>query len=219
MNLFDRLKASCSSEWEAYIHHEFVSRIGDGTLPTKCFQHYLKQDYLFLIQFARCFAVAAYKSDNLRDMKHAQEGLSAIIDVELDLHLKYCADWEIKTSELNDLVTSPANKAYTDYVMDQGMKGGLLELYVALSPCAVGYAEIGQWLNNDPNTKRAGNPYLDWIEMYSSDEYVDGALGMKDYIEELADSISPPQILELSNIFGKATSLEIKFWQMGLDIA
>ena len=35
--------------WEAHVHHDFVKRIGDGTLPIEKFKDYLVQDYLFLV--------------------------------------------------------------------------------------------------------------------------------------------------------------------------
>ena len=47
--LFDRLKEACRADWDTFIQHDFVRQIGDGSLPKECFQHYLKQDYLFLI--------------------------------------------------------------------------------------------------------------------------------------------------------------------------
>jgi len=37
-------------------------------LPEQCFRHYLVQDYLFLIHFARAYALAAYKSETLADI-------------------------------------------------------------------------------------------------------------------------------------------------------
>lgn len=86
---FEYLKKSCQSEWRAYIEHSFVRQLGDASLASEAFQHYLKQDYLFLIQFARAFALAAYKSSTLSDLRQAKEGLQAILDIELDLHIHY----------------------------------------------------------------------------------------------------------------------------------
>jgi len=35
--------------WHDYTHHEFVNRMGDGTLPHETFRHYMIQDYLYLV--------------------------------------------------------------------------------------------------------------------------------------------------------------------------
>ena len=48
--------------WEANYAHPFVQGIGDGTLPAERFRFYLAQDYVYLIDFCRFFAVAAAKA-------------------------------------------------------------------------------------------------------------------------------------------------------------
>ena len=110
---FDDLKKNCQAEWQAYIQHSFVQQLGNGSLAPEAFQHYLKQDYLFLIQFARAFALAAYKSPTLSDLRQAKEGLQAILDVELDLHVNYCKEWGISEQELAELPRAGATLAYT----------------------------------------------------------------------------------------------------------
>lgn len=35
--------------WHDYTHHEFVQRMGDGTLPPETFKYYMIQDYLYLV--------------------------------------------------------------------------------------------------------------------------------------------------------------------------
>ena len=85
--LFDQLKANCTQDWTAYVEHDFVRQLGAGTLPEAAFRQYLIQDYLFLIQFARAYALAVYKSDTLPDMRQAAAGMSAILDIEMGLHV------------------------------------------------------------------------------------------------------------------------------------
>ena len=57
---FEDLKKSCQNEWQAYIEHGFVQQLGNATLAPEAFQHYLKQDYLFLIQFALSPCMVGY---------------------------------------------------------------------------------------------------------------------------------------------------------------
>ena len=93
MSFFERLKAKASAEWRAYTEHPFTNGMADGSLPEAAFRHYLIQDYLFLIEFARAYALSVYKSPKLVDMREAAAGLSAILDVEMNLHVKLCAGW------------------------------------------------------------------------------------------------------------------------------
>ena len=100
MSFFERLKAAASAEWRAYTEHPFTNALADGSLTEAAFRHYLVQDYLFLIEFARAYALAVYKSPDLADMREAAGGLSAILDVEMNLHVKLCAGWGLSHYDL-----------------------------------------------------------------------------------------------------------------------
>ena len=215
---FTQLQQACQSEWDAYIQHDFVQQLGNGTLAADAFRHYLKQDYLFLIQFARAFALAAYKSPTLEDLRQAKAGLEAIVDLEMGLHIQYCREWGISEQELQALPEARATMAYTRYVLDTGNRGDLLDLHVALAPCLVGYGQIAQWLNSRSETVRGEqNSYDAWIAMYESEEFQNATAAEIDWLNrELAD-VSPRRFEQLVRIFSDATRLEIDFWDMGLN--
>lgn len=216
--LFESLKAAAAEPWAAYTGHGFVRGLADGSLAEPCFRHYLGQDYLFLIHFARAYGLAAYKGETLEDIRQATEGLKAIVEVEMGLHVKFCEGWGLSEDEMAALPEADATLAYTRYVLETGLAGDLLDLHVALAPCIIGYAEIGATLAADPATKMDGNPYREWIEMYASDDYQKIAANEAAYLDELfARRGGDGRIDEVTRIFSQATRLEAAFWQMGLD--
>lgn len=217
--LFAQLKNGCEKEWEEYCQHEFVTGIGNGTLPEECFRHYLMQDYLFLIHFSRAWALAVYKSETLADMRAAAATLDAHLNFEMELHISYCAKWGIAEEELLSLDESAANMAYTRYVLERGLAGDILDLHVALAPCVIGYAEICTRLIKNPATQLEGNPYKEWIEMYAGEEYQDIARGAAAHLDSLAASrMGRDRLQSLQKTFKQATALEIGFWEMGLHL-
>ncbi len=219
-SLFARLRAACIGEWRAYTRHEFVRRLADGSLPEACFRRYLGQDYLFLIHFARAYGLAVYKSETLADMRQASGALTSILEVEMGLHVKYCAGWGLSEAAMSALPEAPETMAYTRYVLERGLSGDILDLHVALAPCIVGYAEIGAELAADPATKLEGNPYRDWIEMYAAEEYQKVAGEAVATIDRLMERRGGPGRLDsLVTTFRQATRLEAAFWDMGLDAA
>lgn len=216
-SLFDRLKAAAAAPWAAYTEHAFVRTLADGSLPEGCFRRYLTQDYLFLIQFARAYGLAVFKADELGDIRHAAAGLSAMIDQEMGLHVAYCRRWQLDEAEMAAAPEADATIAYTRFVLERGLAGDLLDLYVALAPCVVGYAEIGCRLIQAPATRLEGNPYRDWIEMYASAEYQEVAAAHIVQMDRLMDRRGGPgRIASLEAVFRQATRLEEAFWQMGL---
>lgn len=217
MDLFERLKAAASTEWSAYVDHPFVRMMGEGTLPRPAFQTYLVQDYLFLIQFARAYALAIYKSRSLDEIKATQEGLATIIN-ETELHVKLCGRWGVSPADIEATSELQQTIAYTRYVLDCGMAGDLLDLHVALSPCVIGYAEIGAKLAADGIDGLANHPYRDWIAEYAGEGFQTAAAAARENLDRLGRrSMTEERFVELTRIFAKASSLEADFWQMGLD--
>ncbi|MDX2156838.1 MAG: thiaminase II [Hyphomicrobiaceae bacterium] len=216
MSFFARLKSAAATEWTAYTDHAFTNAMADGTLPEVAFRHYLVQDYLFLIEFARAYALAVYKAPTLADLHEGAAGLSAILDVEMGLHVKLCASWGLSTEALERAPPEPETLAYTRYVLDAGMRGDLLSLKVALSPCVIGYAEIATRLAAQSLGSSPANPYRVWIAEYAGDAYREVAAAAEAHLDRLAARyLTPAREAELTAIFREATRLEADFWEMG----
>lgn len=220
VDIFDRLKSECAADWSSYVDHDFVRRLGDATLPEAAFRTYLVQDYLFLIQFARAYALAVYKSRTLSDMRAAHAGVAAILDVEMDLHVRLCGRWGLSPEQLEAAPELQATVAYTRFVLDCGMSGDLLDLHVALTPCVIGYAEIARQLVANVKQPLTNHPYREWIGEYAGDTYQAVAQGAREQLTRLAaKSMTAERFPELAGIFAKASRLEADFWQMALDHA
>ena len=220
LSLLERLKSAAPEDWNAYVDHAFVRGLGDGSLPQAAFRNYLVQDYLFLIQFARAHALAAYKSRTLADMQAARGGLAAILD-EMGLHLRVCERWGLSAADVEATEEQQATVAYTRYVLDVGMSGDLLDLQVALIPCTLGYAEIGRRLAPDGvDAIPAGHPYRDWIAEYSGEAFQQAGVAAHAWLDDLGRRYaSDNRYPELVAIFRKASRLEADFWEQGLEAA
>ncbi|MFK8332295.1 TenA family protein [Pseudomonas sp. BJa5] len=217
MDIFERLKQAASADWNSYVDHAFVRQMGAGTLAQPAFRKYLVQDYLFLIQFARSWALAAYKSRTLDDIRAAQAGLAAILD-ETALHVRLCERWGLCADDLAATPEHQATVAYTRFVLDCGAAGDLLDLHVALAPCVIGYAEIGRNLSPDGVEALADHPYREWIAEYAGSGYQGVATAARAHLDALAArTMTEQRFEELVKVFAQASRLEADFWQMGLD--
>src|SRR3954469_10350651 len=218
--LFERLVASAGGFWHAYIRHEFVLRLARGDLPEAAFRRYLVQDYLFLLHFARAWGLAVYKSDTLAEMRRAQSLVATTLDVEIGLHIDYCRGWGLSEAAMNAEPEALETVAYTRFVLDRGLAGDRLDLEVALAPCVIGYAEIARERTADPATRRDGNPYRDWLDMYEGPEYQTLAREAAAALDEqFARRGGAGPFPALAASFATATLLEAVFRQMGLAAA
>lgn len=216
-SLMARLIEATAEDWRAYVGHDFVRQLGQGTLPEACFRHYLGQDYLFLIHFARAYGLAVFKSDSLAEMRQAAAIVNGLLDVEMRLHVEFCAGWGLSETEMEALPEATATMAYTRYVLEKGLAGDSLDLYAALAPCVVGYGVIGTRLAVQGDL--AGNPYRAWIEMYAGEEYQEVAAGAVAQLDRLGQArLTEARFPDLARTFAQATRLEAAFWQMGLNL-
>ena len=220
--VLESLRTQASGTWRTYVEHEFVRKLGDGTLPRAAFLHYLKQDYVFLVHFARAWALAVLKSDRINEMRTAAATVHALIDEEMRLHIRTCTAEGIGEATLAATVEEPENLAYTRFVIDAGVKGDLLDLLVALSPCVFGYGEIGGRLSVETDGPTSEHPYREWIETYAGPEYQAVCADVGALLEDVAKRLvgseptTSPRWPDLLSTFESASRLEAAFWSMGL---
>ena len=217
--VFNKLKSNILEEWNLYTQHKFVQKISDGSLDKKLYLKYLKQDYVFLIHFSRAWALLVAKSKSVNEMRIASATLNALVNEEIQLHIKTCKAEGITEEQLFKTEEELNNLAYTRYVLEAGYSGDFLDLLVALSPCVFGYGEIGLYLKS---ISKSDNPYISWIDTYNSIEYQEVCMNIGNLLDESSkdrlgkDFANNTLWPKLEKTFLIATKLEIDFWEMSL---
>lgn len=215
---FPLLREAAGAHWTDYVEHAFVAKLGDGTLPRVSYLRYLVQDYLYLIQYGRGWALAVTKADTLQDMRACANTVQNLIGTEIHLHVQTCAAEGIPEAKLFTTDERLETIAYTRFVLDAGHSGDFLDLLMALAPCAFGYGEIGARLGAGAHAAI----YQDWIANYAGANFQDscqriGAMVDRAVAQRLgADPQSHPRWPGLCARYITATRLESAFWQMGL---
>ena len=219
--VFNKLKSNTLVKWNLYTQHKFVQKVSDGSLDKKLYLKYLKQDYVFLIHFSRAWALLVAKSKSVNEMRIASATLDALVNEEIQLHIKTCKDEGITEEQLFKTEEELNNLAYTRFVLEAGYSGDFLDLLVALSPCVFGYGEIGLYLKS---ISKNDNPYINWINTYNSKEYQEVCINIGSLLDEatqdrlgkdFANNVLWPK---LEKTFLIATKLEIDFWEMSLKL-
>ncbi|MEM7240656.1 MAG: thiaminase II [Pseudomonadota bacterium] len=213
---FELWRGAAGETWTDYTQHDFVKGLGDGSLPRAAFLHYLKQDYVFLIHFSRAWALAVTKAETVDEMRLAAGTVNGLINEEIALHIKICADAGISEEMLFQTKERMENLAYTRFVLDAGHSGDLLDLLAALAPCVMGYGEIGTGLKASAQSET----YADWINTYAGDEYQQVCRDVGQLIDQAVarrlgtDPTNAPRWANLCDRFTMATALEVSFWDM-----
>ena len=207
-----RLRALADPISEAQHRHPFVRGIGDGTLDQAKFALWVKQDYLFLIDYARLMALGAARAPDLATMAGFAEQLTALTQTEMGLHRTYSAAFGITPDELEREEKLPTTQGYTDFLIRVAATGDFAELVAALLPCMWGFAEIGRRLAE--GGMPADQRYVDWIEMYASDEFAGLAGWCRELLDRVTSGVSPEGWQRSAAAFLTSSRWELAFWEM-----
>jgi len=139
MSFTDELGAVGDPIWDAIVDHPMVTQLGEGTLDESPFRYWVRQDYVYLVEYARVFALGAANAPDLARMGTFAELLDATINTEMELHRAYAADFGISESELEATEPSPTTRAYTDFLVRVAATGTFGDLVAALLPCMWGF--------------------------------------------------------------------------------
>jgi len=207
MRCSDELRRAADAIWAAQQEHPFVRGIGEGTLDPERFRHYIRQDYLFLIEYGRLLALACARAPRLALQERFADLTQATLRGEMELHRSYAAEWGISREELEAERPTPTTRAYTDFLLRTAALGDFAELVAALLPCMWGYSEIGRRLAEGGRPAHA--LYARWIETYADPEFARLAGWCREICDEVAASADRER---MRAAFLASSRHELAFW-------
>lgn len=186
--------------------------IGDGTLPLDKFRFWVRQDYLYLIDYARVFAAGAVRAPDLDTMTAFADLLHATLKTEMDLHRSYAAEFGITLAELERERKMPTTQGYTDFLMRVAAVGDFAEFAAALLPCMWGFCEVGETLA--ARGMPADPRYAKWIAMYSAPEFAELARWCRKLVDRLGADAPAGVRTKMEEAFVASSRYELAFWEM-----
>ena len=212
-----RLHDAAAPIWEACLKHPFVTGIGDGTLAVEKFRYFMLQDYLYLFDYARVFALGVVKARDPRLMRTFAANVDAILGGEMEIHRTYMARLGITEEQVFAVKPALDNLSYTNYMLSVASTGGPAEIVASILACSWSYAEIGQALAGIPGA--AEHPfYGEWIRGYASDSYAATNQSLIELMDALAAGASGEQMARLTDIFVNCSRYELGFWDMSWEM-
>ncbi len=212
MTVTDELRQLAGPLWDAQLAHPFVRGIGDGTLAIATFGLWLRQDYLFLIDYGRTLGYAAARAPDLTTMQGFAAAMHETLHSEMDLHRSYVAEFGITTADLEREQMLPTTHAYTDFLLRSAATADFAEVVAAILPCMWGYSDLGRSL------ARGGLPaddrYARWITTYAADEFATLAQWCRTVLDRAAEQLSPAARRRVDAAFMTSSRYELAFWEM-----
>lgn len=212
-----RLLSAAEEIWESYHRHPFVRGIADGTLDRDKFRFYMLQDYVYLLEYVRVFAIGLAKAERAEVMAYFAGAVRQITDGEMKIHRAYMKRLGISESEAEQTRPALDNLSYTSYMLRAAYEGGAAESAVAILSCALSYEVIARRiLKEHPET--AEHPfYGEWVSGYSGREYHEENARLIALTEQLTAEYGEAQLAKLEEIFVNCSRFEHAFWEMAWE--
>ena len=198
------------------INHEFPMGIADGSLDFECFKHFIEQDYYFLIEYSKNLGLATIKSPDYETMSKISILLEETLNNEMQLHISFSKKLGIEESTLKKIIPTTATSSYTNFLVKTGYEGNFPEIIAALLPCMASYAEIGTKLNTI-KLASISEPYKEWIEMYSSQEFQDLSDWITKLVNKTAENCTEYEKNKMKKVYIDSCKFELDFWTSSLD--
>jgi len=195
---------------ERQLAHPTVRGIGDGTLDEERFRAWLVQDYLFLLDYVRLFALAAARAPDAETLGRLVDLAHATFHEELSLHRSYAARFGLAEADLEGSARSRTCAAYTDFLLRTAATGDFAEIVAALLPCMWGYSELGRALaaRGLPAEPR----YRQWVETYADPGFAELAAWCADLLDRAAAGLPETRLAACERAFLSALDHELAFW-------
>lgn len=217
LSVSERLHQAAEPVWEACMKHPFVTGIGDGTLPVEKFQYFMLQDYLYLFDYARVFALGVVKAGDPELMRTFAANVDAILGGEMNIHRSYMKRLGITETQVFEVKPALDNLSYTNYMLSVAHCGSPIEIVASILACSWSYAEIGQALAKIPGALE--HPfYGEWIQGYASEDYAMTNQALIELMNNLAKDVTEEQMSHLIDIFVNCSRYELGFWDMSWEM-
>jgi thiaminase (transcriptional activator TenA) len=195
---------------ERQLAHPTVRGIAAGDLDPTRFRSWLIQDYLFLLDYVRLFALAAARAPDTDTLGRLVDLAHSTFHEELSLHRAFAAEFGLAEVDLDRAEKSPVCAAYTDFLLRTAATAEFAEVLAALLPCMWGYAELGRamaatGLPTEPRYRR-------WIETYADPDFAALAAWCADLLDRTADGLPAARLAACQRAFLTSLRHEHAFW-------
>lgn len=216
----DRLYNDAAHIWDHWCDHPFVDGLGKGDLAPERFRYYMIQDYRYLLEYAKIFALGVVKATDENMMRQFASMVSSFLDGEMKIHKAYMKRLGITDAEVAESRTALPNASYTGYMLACAHNYGLPELLTAILSCAWSYELIADELLRRYPSSVAHPFYGEWVSGYSSEEYRENNHLIFNMVEEVlsAQVTSDAHYKRLSEIFVNCSRYEMGFWDMAWNM-
>jgi thiaminase/transcriptional activator TenA len=180
--------------------HPFVAGLADGTLPIEAFRWYLQQDWLYLKNYVRVYALLAGRAPD-DHVEHLVALAHNLATTELGLIRRMMEPFAVV---LDGIVPTPVNRDYQAFLVDTAGRDFAVGI-AATMPCLWGYTVMSRSL--PAPAPDGSHPYASWLQTYGADAMWDNTMRLLTLLDDVAADLAA-----VEDAYRRAFAYEWRFW-------
>jgi thiaminase/transcriptional activator TenA len=205
----DVLKQAAQPIWDAILAHPFLKELGEGSLPHDRFLYFIRQDYLYLFDFARVLCVGGSKAEDLDTLEMFAKHAANAVAVERAMHTEFAQRLGVSLEALQHTQRTPTTQAYTRHLLAVAREGTLGEIVAAVLPCYWIYWEVGLHL---AKCQPADAIYQAWIKAYGAEAFAALVQQQLNLVDRLGMRAPAHERERMAEHFTLSSRYEYLFW-------
>lgn len=192
---------------------EHMQDILHGTMSLERMRFQIRQNYQYLMDYTRCWAVGLSKCESYEDMELWYSIVKNTMENTVMMNRTYWAkQLEMSVEEMDAVIEAEGKRSYTAFQLMTAHEGDLAKTMMALFPCNIIYRYFGEDLL-DQCTLPHDNMYYQWLAYYVSPEYIRKTENEIDIVNRLCAHKTKKETARLLEILATSCNYEIRQWQ------
>ncbi|MGI6628960.1 MAG: TenA family protein [Bacillota bacterium] len=191
---------------------QHMQEILHGTMSKEKFQFQLKQNFNYLKEFCRCWAVGMSRCSDYDELSLWYKLLKGTFESELGESTRYWFEKAgINFDDAENTIMAECKRSYTSHELARAFEGDQAAQVIALFPCTILYWHMG--LELVPKcTLPQDNMYRYWLEFYVGEWYTEHCKNAIKLVNKLTENKSERELTKLLEIFAISCNYEYLQW-------
>ena len=213
MNFYEEYLRPILKETAAVIEESpHMQDILHGTMSLERMRFQIRQNYQYLMDYARCWAVGFSKCESYEEMEQWYLIMKNTMENTVMMNRTYWAkQLQMSVDEMDAVIEAEGKRSYTAFQLMTAHEGDLAKTMMALFPCNILYRYFGEDLLSRC-TLDHDNMYYQWLAYYVSEEYIRKTENEIAMVNRLCRNKTPKEIARLLEILATSCNYEILQW-------
>ncbi|MDD3931942.1 MAG: hypothetical protein GXY22_04780 [Clostridiaceae bacterium] len=184
-----------------------------GEMPLERFQWQIRQNYQYLMEYTKCWAIGLAKAQGFDEMTRWYSIVKSTFEDTVVFNRTFWADQlGISIEDLEKTIMAEKKRSYTSHELARAFEGDLASCMMGLFPCNVLYMHMGFDLLPQCKLPQE-NMYYQWISYYTQPAYVDKCQKEIRMVNSLCEHKTGQELRHLLEIFAIGCNYEILQWR------